>query len=141
VGCSPFTRAFTTVSSAITAAIENGGEIERLIQMKTLYLGPDELLVAAKLAFSAGLPLDVVSAPIDAIDQRIRTAVPAARVISIRMSTVTHPQTLLRQKRSCSRARTDARSALWSRMARTSPGSVVGMRHDAAVEYYRGCRR
>ncbi|HEV7849463.1 MAG TPA: hypothetical protein VGO88_09105 [Mycetocola sp.] len=31
--------------------------------MKTLYLGPDELLVAAKLAFSADLPLDVVSAP------------------------------------------------------------------------------
>jgi cation diffusion facilitator family transporter len=67
--------------AAITAAIEGGGEIEKLIHMRTLYLGPDELLVAAKLAFSTDLPLNVVSHHIDAIEQRIRAAVPAARVI------------------------------------------------------------
>jgi cation diffusion facilitator family transporter len=67
--------------AAITAAIEGGGEIEKLIHMRTLYLGPDELLVAAKLAFSTDLPLNVVSHHIDVIERRIRAAVPAARVI------------------------------------------------------------
>ncbi|SFN39296.1 cation diffusion facilitator family transporter [Mycetocola miduiensis] len=70
-----------TDTAAITAAIEGGGEIEKLIHMKTLYLGPDELLVAAKLGFATDLPLGVVSGYIDVIEQRIRAAVPAARVI------------------------------------------------------------
>jgi cation diffusion facilitator family transporter len=68
-------------AAAITAAIENGDEIEKLIHMKTLYLGPDELLVAAKLGFSTDLPLAGVARHIDTIEQRIRTAVPTARVI------------------------------------------------------------
>ncbi|HAN25720.1 MAG TPA: cation transporter, partial [Microbacterium ginsengisoli] len=42
---------------AIEAAITGGGEISHLIHIKTLYLGPDELLVAAKLGFAADLPL------------------------------------------------------------------------------------
>ncbi|MET0932609.1 MAG: cation transporter [Mycetocola sp.] len=68
-------------TAAITAAIEDGNEIEKLIHMKTLYLGPDELLVAAKLGFATDLPLHVVSSHIDTIEKRIRTAVPTARVI------------------------------------------------------------
>lgn len=67
--------------AAITAAIEDGNEIEKLIHMKTLYLGPDELLVAAKLGFPTDLPLHVVSTHIDTIEERIRAAVPIARVI------------------------------------------------------------
>lgn len=66
---------------AIVRAIEDGPEDERLIHMKTLYLGPDELLVAAKIGFAADAPLARVSADIDAIEARIRTAVPAARVV------------------------------------------------------------
>ncbi|MET4640229.1 cation diffusion facilitator family transporter [Mycetocola sp. 2940] len=68
-------------AAAITAAIEGGDEIEKLIHMKTLYLGPDELLVAAKLGFATDLPLHVVSTHIDTIEKRIRTAVPTARII------------------------------------------------------------
>lgn len=65
----------------IVTAIENGPEVETLIHMKTLYLGPEELLVAAKLGFAAEKSFADVAAEIDVIENRIRTAVPAARVI------------------------------------------------------------
>lgn len=68
-------------ADAITAAIESGDEVEKLIHMKTLYLGPDELLVAAKLGFPTDLPLAQVARQIDVVEERIRAAVPAARVI------------------------------------------------------------
>ncbi|MET0842955.1 MAG: cation transporter, partial [Mycetocola sp.] len=68
-------------ADAITAAIESGDEVEKLIHMKTLYLGPDELLVAAKLGFPTDLPLAQVAKQIDVVEERIRAAVPAARVI------------------------------------------------------------
>ncbi|KQM82273.1 cation diffusion facilitator family transporter [Agromyces sp. Leaf222] len=67
----------------IEQAITAGPEIERIIHMKTLYLGPDELLVAAKLGFASDQSLLEVAAATNVIEQRIRTAVPAARVIYI----------------------------------------------------------
>lgn len=66
---------------AIVAAIEAGPELEKLIHIKTLYLGPEELLVAAKIGFPTDLPLGRVAADIDTIEARIRTAEPMARVI------------------------------------------------------------
>jgi cation diffusion facilitator family transporter len=66
---------------AIVDAINDGHEIEKLIHMKTLYLGPDELLVAAKLGFAGDRPLGAVASDIDAVEARIRAAVPIARVI------------------------------------------------------------
>lgn len=69
--------------AAIEAAILAGPEADRIIHMKTLYLGPDELLVAAKLSFPAERRLLEVSADTNAIEQRIRDAVPAARVVYI----------------------------------------------------------
>lgn len=65
----------------IVTAIEDGPEDATLIHIKTLYLGPDELLVAAKLAFAADRHLGDVAADIDRIEERVRAAVPAARVI------------------------------------------------------------
>lgn len=67
--------------TAITAAILDGPEVERIIHLKTLYLGPDELLVAAKLGFGADERLSTVASAIDKIETRIREAVPVARVI------------------------------------------------------------
>lgn len=66
---------------ALRSAIESGEDVERVIHMKTLYLGPDELLVAAKVAFPAAETLEHVAAGIDEAEQRIRAAVPAARVV------------------------------------------------------------
>jgi cation diffusion facilitator family transporter len=65
----------------IVDAVEADPDVERVIHLRTLYLGPDELLVAAKLAFRADRPLSTVAADIDAVERSIRAAVPIARVI------------------------------------------------------------
>ena len=65
----------------IVSAIVDGPEIEKLIHIKTLYLGPDELLVAAKVGVASDAPLAHVAGDIDRVEARIREAVPAARVI------------------------------------------------------------
>ena len=46
-----------------------------------LYLGPDELLVAAKLGFDATDRADDITATIDRAESAVRHAVPTARVI------------------------------------------------------------
>ncbi len=61
--------------------IESETAVVKLIHIKTLYLGPEELLVAAKLGFAGDRPLAAVAADIDALEGRIREAVPYARVI------------------------------------------------------------
>ncbi|MEY2698116.1 MAG: hypothetical protein RL720_72 [Actinomycetota bacterium] len=68
---------------AIEKAIISGGETDSIIHMKTLYLGPDEFMVGAKLAFPAELRFSEVAKAIDTIEGRVREAVPAARVIYI----------------------------------------------------------
>ena len=70
-----------TDHAKIVAAITAGPEVQRLIHIKTLYLGPDELLVAAKLGLSGDKSLAEVAADIDIVEARVRRAVPAARAI------------------------------------------------------------
>jgi cation diffusion facilitator family transporter len=65
----------------IRDAINAHPDVEALIHIKTLYLGPDELLVGAKIAFSAKKKLVDVATAIDAVESSIRDAVPIARVI------------------------------------------------------------
>ncbi|SJN42501.1 Cation transporter [Microbacterium esteraromaticum] len=65
----------------IVEAISGGPDVQRLIHMKTLYLGPDELMVAAKIALKADKSVREAASDIDEIEKRIRDAVPAARVI------------------------------------------------------------
>ena len=55
--------------------------VESVIHMKTLYLGPDELMVAAKIAVPRSTRAVDVAAAIDQIESDIRAAVPQARVI------------------------------------------------------------
>jgi hypothetical protein len=55
--------------------------VDRLIHIRTLYLGPDELLVAAKIALAPHVQLSTVAATINAAEASVRAAVPAARVI------------------------------------------------------------
>jgi len=49
--------------------------------MKTLYVGPEELLVGAKIAFAKTTKLSQVAASINDVEQSIRAAVPVARII------------------------------------------------------------
>ena len=60
-----------------------GGAITKVIHMKTLHLGPEELLVAAKVAVSPQEHADDVAEAIDAAERRVREAEPIARMIYI----------------------------------------------------------
>jgi cation diffusion facilitator family transporter len=68
------------VLSDIVSALESG-DVQRVIHIKTQYLGPEELLVAAKIALAPDLPLESVAAAIDAAEVRVRERVPDARII------------------------------------------------------------
>ncbi|CAN5832126.1 cation diffusion facilitator family transporter [soil metagenome] len=68
-------------AAAIRAALEQTEHVDRLIHIRTQYLGPEELLVAAKIALTPGTDLATVAATIDAAEASVRAAVPAARVI------------------------------------------------------------
>jgi cation diffusion facilitator family transporter len=57
------------------------GDVQRVIHIKTQYLGPEEMLVAAKIALRSGLPMEQVARAIDEAEQRVRGACPEARVI------------------------------------------------------------
>ncbi|TRW43660.1 cation diffusion facilitator family transporter [Georgenia yuyongxinii] len=60
---------------AIEEAIPGDG-VERVIHMRTMHLGPDDVLVAAKVAVSAGATAEQIATAIDAAEERVRAAVP-----------------------------------------------------------------
>jgi len=70
-------------TEAIRDAINAQPQVEALIHIKTLYLGPDELLVGAKVAFARSRKLADVATDINELEASIRAAVPIARVIYI----------------------------------------------------------
>ncbi|MFD3731093.1 cation diffusion facilitator family transporter [Streptomyces sp. NPDC058632] len=65
----------------IEAAVVDGDTVTRIIHMRTLHIGPEELLVAAKIAVRHDDTATEIAAAIDAAESRIREAVPIARVI------------------------------------------------------------
>ncbi|MFG3101501.1 cation diffusion facilitator family transporter [Streptomyces sp. NPDC048182] len=65
----------------IEKALVDGDTVTGIIHMRTLHLGPEELLVAAKIAVRHDETAAEVAAAIDAAEARIREAVPIARVI------------------------------------------------------------
>ena len=69
------------VQRAIVAAIEEGSKIEQVIHLRTLHVGPDSLLVAAKVAVRPGELAETVAAAIDEAERRIRATVPIAELI------------------------------------------------------------
>ncbi|MFF3222797.1 cation diffusion facilitator family transporter [Nocardia suismassiliense] len=66
---------------AIRENLADGEHIERVIHLKTQYLGPEEMLVAAKVSFVPDLDIADIAAAINDAEARVRAAVPAARVI------------------------------------------------------------
>ncbi|MGW5850068.1 cation diffusion facilitator family transporter [Streptomyces sp. NPDC055254] len=65
----------------IKAAVVDGDVVTGIIHMRTLHLGPEELLVAAKIAVRGNDTATQVAEAINAAEARIRGAVPIARVI------------------------------------------------------------
>ncbi|TNU75934.1 cation transporter [Miniimonas arenae] len=68
------------VVDAVLAAAAGDG-VTSVIHLKTLHLGPEELLVAAKIEVPSASTAADVAAAIDSAEGRIRAAVPIARVI------------------------------------------------------------
>jgi cation diffusion facilitator family transporter len=66
---------------AIHEALEGTSHVDRVIHLRTQYLGPDEMLVGAKIALPPDCELATVAQVIDDAEARIREVVPAARVI------------------------------------------------------------
>ncbi|CAM5428464.1 cation diffusion facilitator family transporter [Streptomyces fumanus] len=71
----------TEAVEKIEAALVAGDTVTGVIHMRTLHLGPEELLVAAKIAVRHDGTATEIAAAIDAAEARIRDAVPIARVI------------------------------------------------------------
>lgn len=69
--------------AAIEAALVSVPDFERVIHLRTRYLGPDELLVAAKVATPVGGTTERLAEQINDAESRIREAVPAAKLIYV----------------------------------------------------------
>jgi cation diffusion facilitator family transporter len=65
----------------ILNALEEGPELTRVIHLRTVHIGPDSLLVAAKVAVRPGDTAEQIVAGIDVVEQRVRAAVPIATTI------------------------------------------------------------
>ncbi len=69
------------VEARIVEALTAGPEVSSVIHLRTLHLGPEELLVAAKIAVEHDETAAEVARGIDEAERRVRAAVPIARVI------------------------------------------------------------
>ncbi|MFD0685326.1 cation diffusion facilitator family transporter [Actinomadura fibrosa] len=65
----------------IIAALESVDEVDHVIHMRTEYVGPEELLIAAKIAVYHDDTAAEVARGIDAAEARIRAQFPEARLI------------------------------------------------------------
>jgi cation diffusion facilitator family transporter len=68
---------------AMTKAIDAAPYVERLIHLRSEHIGPDELLVAAKIEFTHELTVPQLAEAIDEVEKRMRAAVPTARRLFI----------------------------------------------------------
>jgi cation diffusion facilitator family transporter len=69
------------VQQQIAETITNAAQVLNLIHLRTEHLGPDELLVAAKVEFSPDLTLRELADVVDLVEAAIRRRVPEARLI------------------------------------------------------------
>jgi cation diffusion facilitator family transporter len=63
--------------------LEQTPGVERVIHMRTMHLGPEELLVGVKIGVAADAGADDIARSIDAAERAMREAEPTARVIYI----------------------------------------------------------
>ncbi|WP_336653428.1 MULTISPECIES: cation diffusion facilitator family transporter [unclassified Leucobacter] len=78
----------------IEQALLANSEVERIIHMKTLYLGPDEFMVGAKIGVAAERTMREVSVIVNLAERRVREAVPAARIIYVEPDVYLDPNTV-----------------------------------------------
>jgi cation diffusion facilitator family transporter len=68
------------VDAAIRTAILGGPEVSRIIHLRTEHLGPDDVMLAAKLEFTSDTTAALTDA-IDTVEARVRTSTPIIRLI------------------------------------------------------------
>jgi cation diffusion facilitator family transporter len=69
------------VEEEIVQAIEGDDTVIALIHLRTEHLGPEELLVCAKVSFDPDLTFRELADCVDRVEASVRAAVPSARVI------------------------------------------------------------
>jgi cation diffusion facilitator family transporter len=65
----------------IRSALESAPAVQRVIHLRTLHVGPDDILVAAKVAVNGSDSAARIAVAIDDAERRVRAAVPAATYI------------------------------------------------------------
>jgi cation diffusion facilitator family transporter len=71
------------VQQTIRESVERDEAVQRLIHLRTQHLGPDELLIGAKVAFVDHLSVPELAAAVNRVEADVRNAVPEARVMYI----------------------------------------------------------
>lgn len=86
-----------TVRDTIRTAIEIEPSVERLIHLRTQHLGPEELLIGAKVSFIRDLSVAELAEAVDRVERSVRSSVPTAGIMYIEpdvMRTTTPPGAL-----------------------------------------------
>ncbi len=68
---------------AVVSALTSSPRVRRLIHIRTLHLGPEELLVAAKVEFERNISMADLALAVDSAEVAIRARVPAVSLIYI----------------------------------------------------------
>ena len=71
------------VQETIRSAIEIEPSVERLIHMRTQHLGPDELLVGAKVSFIGRLSVGEIADAVNRVETSVRANVPSVGIMYI----------------------------------------------------------
>lgn len=66
---------------AVQAALESAPLVERVIHLRTLHVGPDALLVGAKIAIANSQTAEEIARGIDEAERLLRIAVPSAQYV------------------------------------------------------------
>jgi cation diffusion facilitator family transporter len=71
------------IESRIRATIESDADVQRLIHIRTQHIGPEELLVGAKVAFADALSVAELAGAVNRVEAGVRAEIPEARVMYI----------------------------------------------------------
>lgn len=71
------------VEAVITTALMGSPEVRKIIHMKTMHLGPEEILLAVKIEFNSALSVAQLAEAIDEAERRARAATGATLMIYV----------------------------------------------------------
>jgi cation diffusion facilitator family transporter len=72
-----------TVRETIRSAVEIEPAVERLLHLRTQHLGPDELLVGAKVSFIGDLSVAEIADAVNRVERNVRNNVPSVGIMYI----------------------------------------------------------